>query len=65
MRIAYPVIGVPPVEVGVIQEIFIPEDVRTLAVFVGAADRVMGIKEADGEDATDDPSEFVAVTVNV
>jgi hypothetical protein len=65
LRIAYPVSGVPPVELGVSQEIFIPEDVSTLAVFLGAVDRAMGIKEADGEDGTDDPSEFVAVTVNV
>ena len=65
MRIAYPVIGVPPVEVGVIQEIFIPEDVRTLAVFVGASGTVIGVIEADGADGADDPSEFVALTVNV
>jgi hypothetical protein len=46
-------------------DIFIPEDVRTLAVFVGAPSWSIGVKGSDGKDGTDDPSEFVAVTVNV
>jgi hypothetical protein len=62
---AYSVSGVPPVELGVNQEIFIPEDISTLAVFVGAGGRLIGVNEADGVDGTDDPLEFVALTVNV
>ena len=57
----------PPLEPGVVQATVTDVAVTTVAVpIVGAPDTVAtGVTEFDAPDATDVPTEFVAVMVNV
>ena len=61
----YPVIGVPPVLVGVSKEIVAAPDDATAVTCSGALGGAVGVTGAEADEETDVPIAFVAVTVNV
>ena len=61
----YPVMGVPPVLVGVSKEIVAAPEVATATTCSGAVGGAVGVTGVDADEETDVPMAFVAVTVKV